>query len=471
MPYRLDYSDPSQLPVLFENADEMFAMLFQDLGSAGGGVSVSAGGASTSLSGFSFANSNGVSFGINGSVVTASVTTGAGAQLKISAGTLSSSVTAFTLSNSNNVSFGWDGSVITASVTTGFKISGGGSSSIVSGVAFLNANGVSWGYDGTNITASVAGGGLKISAGTLSSQVTAVTFSNSNGVSFGWDGSNLTASIATGTAAGLATASYWENYPFVVTSATTAIGISTIHLLMFNPQQAISGSWIRNFISATHVANTAGTVTSNSTWTQGRTYSFPYVIYTRGGGGSSASFVSIFSSLASLVEQFIFAATQSGAHTVTANFTVPKQGGTTTLSTSFSSLTSVYAIQTGPLTSLFAQNAIWMLDLPFNSTLAAGHYVIGLGYATASGTTGGTTNLIGASASFAFPIGSGPQLPLVPWGSTNSNSSGMAQPGNGSITSNVAFSTIASIPLSSITMRGNPWGNMTIQFVCQEYRF
>jgi len=149
-------------------------------------INVSAGTTSNNMSAVTFSNSNGVSFGLNGSVITAS----AAASLNLSAGTTSNNLTAFTLSNSNNVSFGLNGSTVTGSAQ--FNVSGGTTSNNLSAVTFSNSNNVSFGLNGSTMTASAA---VNVSAGTTSNNLSAVTFSNSNGVSFGLNGSTLTAMI------------------------------------------------------------------------------------------------------------------------------------------------------------------------------------------------------------------------------------------------------------------------------------
>lgn len=111
-------------------------------------------------------------------------------------------------SNKNGVSFGLDGTNITASVNaaggglTNINVSGGTTSNNLSNLVFSNDNGVSFGLNGSTITASVnaAGGGLtniNVSAGTTSQNLSAVTFSDANGVSFGLNGSVITGTVKT----------------------------------------------------------------------------------------------------------------------------------------------------------------------------------------------------------------------------------------------------------------------------------
>ena len=150
-------------------------------------INVSAGTTSNNMSAVTFSNSNGVSFGLNGSVVTASVAAGA-ASINLSAGTTSNNLSAFTLSNSNNVSFGLNGSTVTAQAAV--NVSGGTTSNNLSAITFSDSNNVSFGLNGSTMTAQAA---VNVSAGTTSNNLSAITFANSNGLSFGLNGSVVTA--------------------------------------------------------------------------------------------------------------------------------------------------------------------------------------------------------------------------------------------------------------------------------------
>jgi len=110
-----------------------------------------------------FSNSNGVSFGMAGNVVTASVVPPA-QSLSVSAGTSSAAVGQVVLSNSNNLSFGLNGSTITGSAsfpaqtaqTQNVVVPAAGTQTATSGtVVFANSNGISFGMSGSSqITAS-----------------------------------------------------------------------------------------------------------------------------------------------------------------------------------------------------------------------------------------------------------------------------------------------------------------------------
>lgn len=139
---------------------------------AGGGltnINVSAGTTSQNLSNLVYSDGNGVSFGLNGSTVTASVRTdylttamqsdaATISNIKISAGTSSANLSALTFSNSNGVSFGLNGSTLTGSVATsltGINLSAGTTSNNLSAFVFSNSNNVSFGLNGSTVTATV----------------------------------------------------------------------------------------------------------------------------------------------------------------------------------------------------------------------------------------------------------------------------------------------------------------------------
>jgi hypothetical protein len=84
--------------------------------SSQGVLSVSAGGAQVTSGQLIFSNSNGVSFGVNGQTITATIATSL-TNINFSAGTTSSNLSAIVFSNSNNVSFGLNGATVTATIS------------------------------------------------------------------------------------------------------------------------------------------------------------------------------------------------------------------------------------------------------------------------------------------------------------------------------------------------------------------
>ncbi len=153
----------------------------------------------------SFANSNGISFGMsNSNQITASYTVpstvGLISGVNVSAGTTSNDLSALTFSNSNGFSFGLNGSVITGSQRL-LQMNVGASDYNVSYLNFVNLNNVIFGRqtifnsNGLQISASAYVG---VTAGTTNSNLSQLSFSNVNGVSFGLNGNTITASCANG---------------------------------------------------------------------------------------------------------------------------------------------------------------------------------------------------------------------------------------------------------------------------------
>lgn len=158
-------------------------------------------------------NLNGMSFGTDaGSVVTGSYTVPAvppETPFGISAGTQSVSTGTLVFSNSNGITFGMSGSSRVTASHDGLTSQSNQAASASNGsfafqtLAFSNANNVTFGTSaGSIITASVAAGGggltnINLSAGTTSQNLSNFVMSNSNGVSFGLNGSTVTGSVAT----------------------------------------------------------------------------------------------------------------------------------------------------------------------------------------------------------------------------------------------------------------------------------
>src|SRR5882762_774301 len=71
-----------------------------------------------------FGNAGGVTFGYDGTNVTAAAPAGAPSPINFSAGTTSSNIGSVVFSNSGGVSFGLNGSTITATVATNYQAPG-----------------------------------------------------------------------------------------------------------------------------------------------------------------------------------------------------------------------------------------------------------------------------------------------------------------------------------------------------------
>jgi hypothetical protein len=175
-------------------------------GGGGGSVNISAGTTSNNLTALTFSNASGVSFGLNGSVITATVQTNyqsSGAYLTTAALSQDSSKYAGT----NGAITGGSITVNTSGVSVNLPAylttalaSNAGSNFVQATAAFAGTN-ASGTINSTGISVSVAppsAGSVNISAGTTSSNLTAFKLIDSNGVSWSLDtGSKIYATVNT----------------------------------------------------------------------------------------------------------------------------------------------------------------------------------------------------------------------------------------------------------------------------------
>ena len=175
-------------------------------GGTGGGAVISAGTQFADSGTVSFANSNGISFGMSGSSqITASYTVP---------------------STSNLARTGF-----TSTTTTGTNI-----------VGTLNTNGLSLGVP-AYLTSAGAGGGVAIGASTQTATSGTVIFSGSNGISFGLNNGTLTASYTVPTAGAALTINLSGNTAGASTATGNPINLSGINITLSganNSQIAIS---------------------------------------------------------------------------------------------------------------------------------------------------------------------------------------------------------------------------------------
>jgi hypothetical protein len=175
-----------------------------------------------------FSNSNGLTFGMSGSLT---VTATADYVRSISAGTTNATGNQIVFSNSNNISFGANGATITATVNvvganavSGIGVSTGGNTAGNTGTTFGTY--VLAGAGGVSLSQSTAAGSLAtvsismtqstapgaIAAGTQTATSGTVVFSNSNSITFGMSNSSVI------------TASFSQT----VQPGVTAIGVSNV---------------------------------------------------------------------------------------------------------------------------------------------------------------------------------------------------------------------------------------------------
>lgn len=178
---------------------------------------ISAGAQSVSSGSVVFANSNGVTFGMNAGTITASVPAVGGAQTGISglsAGTTLATSGTVSFGNANGISFGMNGNTLTASYTVPsvpaqsvqpVAVSGSNGSFAFSTVSFGNSNGLSFystngsmvgSYTVPNVPAQTQQP-MYFSASNSNTSANTLQFGNSNGVSFSVSNGSLVATVKT----------------------------------------------------------------------------------------------------------------------------------------------------------------------------------------------------------------------------------------------------------------------------------
>ena len=236
---------------------------------------------------FQFSNLNGVSFGTNGSTVTATVGTnyaGPGFSSTTTAGTavaathnsagLSMAVpafltttpvqTAFQFSNSNGVSFGTNGSTITATVGTNYAGTGL-TTTTTAGTAVVGTQGTNGLSLGIPAFVTAAGGaGVSFSGGTSSGALNSLVFSNSGGVSFGLSGSTLTGIVATNYAGQGLTTTSTAGAAIVGTNSTNGLSLGVPNFLTTAMQIGQSSNFAGTGFTSTTATGSAVGATLNT---------------------------------------------------------------------------------------------------------------------------------------------------------------------------------------------------------------
>ncbi|TAH35724.1 hypothetical protein EYC59_02060 [Candidatus Saccharibacteria bacterium] len=173
--------------------------------------STGAGGNTLSIAGPSLSNSNGFTFGTNGSVITASyngLTSQSNQALSASNGSFAFQTAGF--SNANGVTFGTSaGSIMTASVNTSYAASNHSHGNPALNLTNLSGTTAS-ASNGLTLSLSVAAQSVQtqsniqgIIASGSTNRTGDISFVNSNGVTFGLSNNSITASIQPGAAAGI----------------------------------------------------------------------------------------------------------------------------------------------------------------------------------------------------------------------------------------------------------------------------
>lgn len=214
-----------------------------------------------------FDNGGGITFGLetNGSI-TAAAPAGAPSPVNFSAGATSNNLGSVVFSNSNGVSFGLNGSTITAS-------HGGLTTAMASnrGSDFVQATA---GFNGTNASGTIASNAISVSVAAQSVQPVAysaanglanfstIVFANSNGVSFSTGTQGLYATVKTDYLTTAAQSDHSHGNPTLALtnlSGTTA-SASNGFTLSLSAGAGGAGDGVNILAAGTQTANTTGTV-------------------------------------------------------------------------------------------------------------------------------------------------------------------------------------------------------------------
>lgn len=364
-------------------------------------INLSAGTTSTNASAFTFSNSNGLAFGLNGATLTASYTV---PSVTNSSWTVSDSATSatvgrlaftasngltLTLSTSNNGNHTVIGSYTVPTVTS-WTVSDSATSATVGRLAFTASNGLTLTLSTSNngnhtvigsyTVPSTAGliSAINLSAGTTSTNKTNFTFSNANGISFGLD---------TGGNAGIVTASYTvpsvTNSSWTVSDSATS---ATVGRLAFTASNGITMTLsTSNNGNHTLIASYTVPTVTNSQWTVS--------------DSATSATVGRLAFTASNGLTLTLSTSNNGNHTVIGSYTVPTVTSWTVSDSATSATVGRLAFTNGNGVS-FALSTSNNGNQTVSASIATTY--AGTGFTTAT-TTG--TNLVGTQNTSGLSLG------------------------------------------------------------------
>lgn len=490
-----------------QGVDEATIGIVGGAGGGGGSLNVSAGTTSNNLTNLVFANGSGVSFGLDGSTITATVqtnylTTARASNDGIGLNTAQSNVT-WTV-NSAGLSFDARGYAGTGTTFGGTNISGSitqnsnGIALSLSGLAaltsqsnqnvtaanggfafqtlsFSNAQGVSFATSAgsaivasvvtsyrasndaiglntaqSNVTWTVNSSGLSLDARGYAG--TGTTFGGTNvsaSATLNSGGLQLSLSVANPGGAGAAV-NWYENVPLIsATSLGREFG-STSHAEFFVVGLPLTASYLRLAAQMATQSTSLGT-TANTTFSGSVVVTNQFVIYTQNIGASSQSLASYTSgSVGSTMLHSIQANANGSEYTVSNFITYPAPGGiTSTFSSSYASTSA--SIMLNSAWQVDFTGVRW-LDTPLVTSLPASNYWILFGVSTNSAAQVAAVS----RCVVTFAGGLINRQPDTTFGSMNIvlNASIAAQPGVGSFTT-AGGGTTASLGFSNISSKAS----------------
>lgn len=426
---------------------------------------VSAGAASANLTKIVFSNSNGISFGLNGSTITGTVQTNylTTAMASNRASDFVQATAAFAgTSASGTIASGGISVSIGPYITTAMASN--------RGTDFVQANAA---FAGTSASGTIASNGISVSVGPY---ITTAMASN-RGTDFvqasaAFAGTNASGTInSTGISvsvgAGGGILSYYQNAPFFQnTTVGLAFSSARLQVIPFILPQGISGGYLRSLYDG-FLAQVAITGTSQTTtWSASHVFTFAIVIYTQGVVASSQSLRSIFStSVGSTIQTVVTAGDTGSRYTFTYNITYPSVGLTNnTFTTTHATSITNYNFTTSILSDF---TRLKWLDFPIATSFSPGNYWIGFGRSSSSDQNGPTafTNTSQNYWSMSQVIQQQFALTVLPPGVT-SHSSHIFEPGNGMVSTNAGVFSQDSLALSDFSARANN-GQIYFQIIRQ----
>jgi hypothetical protein len=420
----------------------------------------------------SFAGAGVVSVGVTNGSVVISAPTAAASPVGVSAGTTSNTMGTINFADSNGVSFGLNGSTVTAShngitsqTNQNISLYALGNTTQNSST-LLNASNLSLNGLGA-ATVGYSNGSIQISAPVQTNQTlgfyglnnttqNSSTTLDARTISFNVTGPGLSIGYSNGSIVLSRDPhqSYYMNYPIYQGTTAFTLGASSVYVQPFVLPTAISASFIRIANSFAFGSTTGGT-TANTSLTLNNSQSIWVNIYSKGTGANSRSLQYVTGGSVSMVFQVraeIGAA--SNNQTVSHNFTYPNESGAAqgNFATNYNVNSGSYNISTTHLTSF---NGFRWLDVPFAASLAEGAYWMGIGQSTATATTGGVAAMTNVTARNTFVAVSQISTNIAVMGQSSNMSTSPWQNGLGYWSTNTNGTTSSSMSLAGISTVAN----------------
>lgn len=374
-------------------------------------IRVSAGTSSTNLSALTFDNAGGITFGMNGSVITAQAPAGAPSPVNFSAGTTSNNLASVIFANGNGVSFGLNTGASSQSITASHN-------GLTTARASNDAVGLATAQ--TNVTWTVNSAGLSFNAAGYAGTSTGFTGTNAS-ASMTHDSNGLALMLSVPNAGGGAgyTAMSLQNRQLV--ASTTILAGGGQNSLWLAPIRIAVPLNASTILAA--MVSYSGTITSAATAQAGHTVRVG--IWSQHTDPASTSrFDTLWTGAASM--------TFWNSGTSSVSYAYSQSGGQTTSSSAGSNLMTASVM------------GVRHIILPIGSTFTAGLYVLGLLNSTSTAGYSAAMSRIAAYFDNPMSVGAGT------FGQATNNSNGYADGGTyltttGGLPSSLALNQIGQV--------------------------